>query len=155
MNKPAVIISACLYGEPVRYDGQAKPLPTPVLQNLAQHYTLIPVCPECMGGLKTPRAPAEIIGASAAEVLTGHSTVKTAKGEDLSAAFIIGANAVLQQAQSQDCKLAIFKANSPSCGVHQHYDGSFSGTLCTGPGVATALLQSHGIRVIDEDETRI
>ena len=72
MNKPTVIISACLYGEPVRYDGQAKTLPAPLLQKLAQHYTLIPVCPECQGGLTTPRAPAEIIGTSGAEVLTGH-----------------------------------------------------------------------------------
>lgn len=152
MNKPKLIISACLYGYPVRYDGLAKPLAASQLQKLAKHYELLPLCPECLGGLPIPRPAAEIVGGSGKEVLAGQACIKTVDGEDLSSAFIAGAGLVLQEALAQGAKLAILKAGSPSCGAHQHYDGTFRSKLRDGQGVTAALLQSHGIQVISEDD---
>ena len=134
--------SACLCGHKVRYDGgdcaAADVLAAQVL----------PICPEVMGGLPTPRAPAEIVGGDGHDVWAGRARVVDANGEDVTEAFKLGAELALQRLQAAHIDTVYLKAKSPSCGQGQIYDGSFSGLLREGDGVSTALFQQHGIRVI-------
>lgn len=135
-----LLISACLLGIPCRYDGQSKPIPAAA--GLKDKYTLLPVCPECMGGLSTPRSPCEIVG----------SRVCTQTGKDCSAAYRLGAERVLALAKQQGCSLALLKARSPSCGAGQIYDGSFTKTLVPGNGITADLLLKNGITVFNETQ---
>ena len=141
-EKPSVLISACLLGMTCRYDGLSKPLPTATLHALQERFSLIPVCPEIFGGLATPRLPAEISG----------DAVLRQDGVDVTAAYRRGAEETLRLARLFDCKLAILKERSPSCGKGAVYDGTFSATLTRGDGITAALLARHGIRVIGESE---
>lgn len=152
MDKPVLLVSACLLGQPVRYDAASKGLPEHWQARFAARYTLLPFCPECAGGLPTPRPPAEIRGGSGAQVLAGLAQVRTAAGDDVSAAFVSGARLALQQAQQHGCTLALLKANSPSCGNRQIYSGQFDSLLQEGAGVTAALLQQHGVTVYSEQE---
>ncbi|KDP86315.1 hypothetical protein CF70_008095 [Cupriavidus sp. SK-3] len=151
-SRPALLVSSCLLGQPVRYDGQAKAQPEPVLAMLARHFDLIPVCPESLGGLPTPRPPAEIVGGSGAHVLAGAAIVRDATGADVTQPFTAGARDALAIARQRQCKHALLKALSPSCGNREHYDGSFSGAVRPGQGVAAALLAEAGVRVWNENE---
>jgi uncharacterized protein YbbK (DUF523 family) len=155
MKKPTLIISACLYGYPVRYDGQAVPLPAAILKTMSQQYELIPVCPECLGGLATPRPAAEILDGDGEDVLSGRACVKDIKGDDISTAFITGARQVLETAKANNAHLAVLKSNSPSCGSSNIYDGTFCGKLRKGPGVTTALLRKNGILVVSDDNVHL
>ncbi|UTH76497.1 DUF523 domain-containing protein [Chromobacterium sp. IIBBL 290-4] len=152
MKQTKLLISACLLGQPVRYDGQSKPMPETKWAALQQAFELIPVCPECLGGLPTPRPPAEISGGSGCQVLKRQARVKTAAGEDISLAFISGAEQTLAIAQQHGCHAALLKANSPSCGNRQIYNGNFEKTLRSGQGVTAALLEENGVRVWNEEE---
>ncbi|AXE30392.1 DUF523 domain-containing protein [Chromobacterium phragmitis] len=152
MKKPTLLVSACLLGQPVRYDGRAKPVDSPHWQALRERFELLPACPECLGGLPTPRAPAEIAGGDGGSVLRGEAMVKTEAGEDVSAAFAAGAQIMRQTAQRHGCEHALLKANSPSCGNRRIYDGNFTSTLREGDGVAASLLRQHGIQVWNEEE---
>jgi len=136
-----ILVSRCLLGEPCRYDGKSKPVPQ-VRALEKQGHTLIPVCPEVLGGLPTPRPPAE---------LQPDGRVVNRAGEDVTAAYRSGAEQVLTLARVHNCELAVLKAKSPSCGNLQRYDGTFTGTLIPGQGVAAALLTKQGIRVLDEE----
>ena len=107
----------------------------------------IPVCPEVMGGLGTPRVPHEIVGGDGFDVLEGRAKVLSKDGEDNTDAFIAGAKKVLEIAKKLDVKDVILKSKSPSCGNGKIYDGSFSGVLIDGVGVTTALLIKNGIVV--------
>lgn len=151
-DKPALLVSACLFGEPVRYNGTARPVGDDRLAALAARYRLVPLCPECLGGLPTPRPPAEIAGGTGAAVLDGNARVITDRGEDVSAAFVDGAAAVLAAAGAAGARVALLKARSPSCGSGRIHDGSFTSTLVPGDGVTAALLCRHGIRVVDEQQ---
>ena len=133
-----LLISACLMGIRCRYDGKSKPIAC--VEELNKRYTLIPVCPEVWGGLETPRVPAERIGAR----------VLTEDGRDVTAAYALGAQRVLDIARSGGCELALLKERSPSCGLGSIYDGTFTGKLCEGKGVCAQLLTENGIRVIGE-----
>ena len=84
MNKPPLLVSACLLGQPVRYDGHGKALPAPELFELTRHYQLFSICPECQGGLPTPRPSAEISGGDGSDVLEGRARVITQTGQDVS-----------------------------------------------------------------------
>lgn len=131
--KAICLVSACLLGLCTRYDGAEKRSER-CLQLLAR-YHCIPICPEQLGGLPTPRSAAIILGGNGHDVLDGHARVIDPHGGDLSPAFIRGAQMVLDIARLQDIRLALLKANSPSCGgapVH---------------GVTTALLLRAGIEV--------
>ncbi|MDF3837790.1 DUF523 domain-containing protein [Cupriavidus basilensis] len=150
--RPALLVSACLLGHPVRYDGQGKAQPAGTLAALARHFELIPVCPESLGGLPTPRPPAEILGGSGAQVLAGVALVREATGADVTEAFVEGARDALAIARQRQCRHALLKAYSPSCGNREHYDGTFSGGLRSGQGVAAALLTQAGVRVWNEGE---
>ncbi len=147
-----ILISACLAGERVRYDGQLSPLDHPLIRQLALQDRLVKFCPEMAGGLPMPRPPAEIVSGSGQDVLTGHAPVKTIQGEDVSRAFISGAEQALSLAVKQGVKAAILKQRSPSCGKSEIYDGTFSGTRIPGTGVTAALMRQHGILVFSEDD---
>ena len=152
MNKPPLLVSACLLGQPVRYDGHGKALPAPELFELTRHYQLFSICPECQGGLPTPRPSAEISGGDGSDVLDGRARVITQIGQDVSRAFIDGARQALDSAIQHGCRQALLKANSPSCGNRQIYSGHFDQQLQPGSGVTAALLQRHNIIVSNENE---
>ena len=135
-----VLVSACLLGCPCRYDGKSKPCEA-VLALMDKH-TLIPVCPEQMGGLATPRPPAEC----------QNGGVFTESGTDVTAQYQRGAEEALRLAKLYGCTHAILKERSPSCGSSGLYDGSFSRALIPGDGVTAALLRQNGITVLGESE---
>ncbi|WP_370676296.1 DUF523 domain-containing protein [Pleomorphomonas sp. PLEO] len=151
-----ILISACLLGRPVRYDGAGKRLDDPRLERWQAEGRLVPVCPELMGDLSVPRPAAEIVGGSGADVLAGRARVVTVTGEDVTAAFVAGAEAALEYARRSGCVYALLIDRSPSCGSLSIYDGSFSGRRLEGAGVTAALLAAHGIGVFaDHDIDRL
>lgn len=133
-----VLISACLYGEKCRYDGKDNFLSR--LDEIKKICNLIPVCPEVMGGLSTPRNPSEIVGGK----------VIMNDGTDVTKEYEKGAEITLKTALENGCKVALMKAKSPSCGVGKIYDGSFSRTLVDGDGMTVRLLKENGITVFNE-----
>ena len=133
-----ILISACLFGVSCRYNGTGKLIPE--LEQLKKKYNLIPVCPEQLGGLPTPRKACEQKG----------DYVITKDGDDCTEAFCKGAEEVLRLAKLLDCEYAILKERSPSCGHGKVYDGTFTSTLIDGSGVTAALLSKNGIKVIGE-----
>ncbi|GAA3583847.1 DUF523 domain-containing protein [Nonomuraea rosea] len=147
-----ILVSACLMGRKVRYDGRAKTSADAWLAAWREEGRLVPFCPEVAGGLAIPRPAAEIEGgAGGAAVLSGAARVLATDGSDVTAEFVAGARAALAAARSAGVRLAVLKEGSPSCGVLAVYDGTFSGGRVPGQGVTTALLESEGIRVFDED----
>ncbi len=148
-----ILISRCLLGDAVRYDGSGKLLQHPLLSLWQHQQRLVPICPELAGGLGCPRPAAEIHGGDGLRVLSGEAQVRLQDGTDVSAAFIQGAQTTLLLCQEQRIRFALLKARSPSCGSHGSYDGSFSGTLNdAGIGVTAALLRQHGIQIFDETQ---
>lgn len=145
---PLYLISACLAGQPVRYD--AKSYFYDQIQQLIQLKQVITACPEVSAGLAIPRQPAEIIGGTAEDVLAGHAQVIDLDGLDVTQAFIEGAYKTLALAQQYSISTVVLKENSPSCGSHFIYDGTFSNQKIKGVGVTTALLRQHGFNVISE-----
>lgn len=146
-----ILISACLLGQKVRYDAKGAEVRSELLSRWEAEGRLVPICPEVVGGLPVPRPAAELQG-PAAEVLRGLSSVRTAAGEDVSAAFRKGAFVALELARRHGIRLAILKERSPSCGSGAVYDGSFSGQKIPGEGVTAALLRQRGVRVFSEDQ---
>lgn len=137
-----ILVSAYLLGEPVRYDGQSKSLNNQVLETLNQQNRIITHCPEVAGGLNTPRDPAEIQS----------ERVITESGEDVTEAFLQGANATLALCQQHNIRVAILTELSPSCGSNQIYDGSFQRERISGAGITTKLLRDHGIQVFSQHQ---
>ncbi len=135
-----LLISACLLGCRCRYDGASKPHPLAVA--LAERHELVPVCPEQLGGLATPRPPAERRG----------EAVVTAAELDVTEQYRRGAEEALALCRFFGCKAAVLKERSPSCGHGQIYDGSFTGTLTAGDGVTAELLAARGIPVYGESQ---
>ncbi len=148
---PKVLISACLLGQPVRYDGRASGHPD-LLQRWQAEGRVVPLCPEVAGGLPTPRPAAEIPGGQGGQVLDGQAQVLTASGEDVSAAFMAGAQLALALVRRHGIRVAVLKSGSPSCGNRQTYDGTFTGVKVPGEGVTTALLRREGVQVFSELE---
>lgn len=138
-SETPVLVSACLLGEPCRYDG--KSAPCTAITELAKDREFVPVCPEVLGGLPTPRTPAEI---------QADGRVVDADGNDRTAAFEVGACEALRIAREHGCTQAILKENSPSCGVHHIYNGAFSGILVPGMGKTASLLVEAGIEAFSE-----
>lgn len=148
---PKVLVSACLLGQPVRYDGRSSGYPD-LLQRWQGEGRVVPLCPEVAGGLPTPRPPAEIPGGQGGEVLDGTAVVVTVIGEDVSAAFLAGARQALALAHKHGIRVAVLKTGSPSCGNRLTYDGTFSGVKVPGEGVTAALLRREGVLVFSELE---
>lgn len=143
-NKPKILISACLLGENCKYNGgnNADAISAEALDKLRQIYELIAVCPECMGGLTTPREPAEICANG--RVVTKFS------GRDVTDGFLLGAQNCADIARENDCKIAVLKERSPSCGSGWIYDGSFTGRIVSGDGITAAALKKLDVRIVGE-----
>ncbi len=134
-----ILVSACLLGSKCRYDGEARPCRA--VMELSASHDLVPVCPERLAGLFVPREPAEI----------SEGRVVARGGRDLTEEFERGARLTLEVARRFGCGLAILKERSPSCGSSFVHDGSFSGRVIPGRGVAAAYLTEHGLRVCSEE----
>jgi uncharacterized protein YbbK (DUF523 family) len=148
-----ILVSACLLGEPVRYNGGHKRCDNPIMQRWLREGRVAAVCPEVAGGLPVPRPPAEINrGAGGKAVLQEAAIVMDTTGRDVSAAFREGAELALQLARSRQIRIAVLKEGSPSCGTGYTYDGSFTGTRVSQPGVCAARLQAAGVRVFSENQ---
>ncbi len=137
-----ILVSACLLGEPVRYDGNHNILSLDVLKQLKSKHQLFSFCPEIEGGLETPRIPAEIL----------NSKVINQSGEDVTKQFEQGANKALTLCQEENIKVALLKAKSPSCGSNKIYDGTFSKVLIDESGITAKKLLDNGIAVYNEEE---
>ena len=171
-----LLVSRCLLGEPCRYDGRAKPSLLPTLLEMGfRAEDLIAVCPECDGGLPTPRAPSELIGGTAEDVLEGRANILSVEGADNTAAYRRGANGAYHRdgqlviipdgacavggegpdaaetAEKNGIRIALLKAKSPSCSPDGVYDGTFSGRLVPGQGLTAALLRRRGLEVFSEE----
>ena len=133
------VVSACLAGEPCRYDGGCSPCPA--VQRLIRAGQALPVCPETLGGLPTPRVPSEIRG----------GCVVAKDGTDVTDAFTRGAEEALRLAQENGCTAAILKARSPSCGSGEIYDGTFTGTRVPGEGVFARMAREAGLEIWNEE----
>ena len=140
MSKKNIAISACLLGHPCRYDGASKEYKQ--IGELEKYYHFVPICPECLGGLTTPRIPSEIIG----------DKVINKEGFDNTCYFIKGAKVALGIYHNNNCVFAIFKEFSPSCGVNMVYDGTFSNKKIKGMGICAKLFEENGIKVYTEDD---
>lgn len=138
--RPRYVVSACLCGQAVRYDG-ASCLDSEWAKR-AEQGVVLPVCPECMGGLPTPRPPAEC---------QPDGRILNREGEDCTAAYRRGAEQVLELCRARGITRAVLKENSPSCGSCRIYDGSFSGRKIPGEGMTARLLREHGIAVYSEE----
>lgn len=148
--KGCYLVSACLIGICCRYDGHH--CCHPQLAAMARHCRLIPVCPEQLGGLPTPRPPAEIApGGEGNLVLQRKAALYTAQGEEVTGPFIRGAAQVLQVAQLYLPDAVILKEGSPSCGSRRIYDGFFQGQTKSGMGVTTAMLRREKFVVYSEE----
>jgi uncharacterized protein YbbK (DUF523 family) len=145
-----VLVSACLLGEKVRYNGADAFAASRILTAWLAEGRVVPFCPEVAGGLDVPRPAAEILQGEGRHVLDGTRTVVTVGGTDVTPAFLKGARQALQQARAHDVGVAVLKDGSPSCGSTFIYDGSFEGVRRAGQGVTAALLEDNGIRVFSE-----
>lgn len=147
-----ILISACLLGERVRYDGLVLPVSNRLIDALKQMANLIPFCPEVEGGLPVPRLLSEISDGDGSLVIDGKASVNDIKGNDVTSYFITGAETALETAMKNNIRAAILKEKSPSCGSAFIYDGTFTKTLKSGRGVTSALLEKHGIQIFNETE---
>ena len=136
--KEKLLISACLLGRNCKYNGGSNY--TPLVEELKERYDLVPVCPECLGGLPIPRAPSERVG----------EKVLSKTGADVTAAFQRGAAEALAAAQREGVRRAVLKERSPSCGCGSIYDGTFTGAVVPGNGLAAELLLQHGVTIYGE-----
>ncbi len=135
-----ILVSACLLGCPCKYSGGDNF--SPAVQAFLKDKDYILCCPEQLGGLPTPRPPAEI----------QNGRVVSRTGDDVTAAYRKGAEEALRLCRLTGCRAAVLKANSPSCGCGQVHDGSFSGALVPGSGITAQLLKDHGVRVLTEED---
>jgi uncharacterized protein YbbK (DUF523 family) len=151
-GKPALLISACLLGVACNHEGRGSP--RAVVDELARHYRLVPVCPEVLGGLPTPRAAAELQGGDGTDVIVGTADARVVNvdGVDVTAAYRRGAEAAVAVARAVGAERAVLKARSPSCGSSAVYDGTFSRRLVPGRGVTAAALVAAGLEVGSEED---
>lgn len=138
-----LVISACLCGICTKYNGKNNLIA--MYEYLKDHYNLILICPEVLGGLSTPRAPAEI----------KEDRVYTKDGVDVTKEFKDGAKKALEIALKNNCRKALLKEGSPSCGVHTVYDGTFSNNKISGIGITAKLFKECGIEIYSEDDIEL
>jgi uncharacterized protein YbbK (DUF523 family) len=148
-----ILVSSCLLGEPVRYDGGHCRCAHPVLERWLREGRVVAVCPEVAAGLATPRPPAEIApGGTGATVLSGAAQVLDPSGRDLTAPFVRGAHLALELARVRGIRVAVLKDGSPSCGSAAIHDGTFAGARVPGAGATAALLTRAGLHVFHEGQ---
>lgn len=147
-----ILISACLAGDRVRYDGKRVPVTDDLLIKWNRKGMLVKVCPEVSGGLKIPRPPAQIVNGNGMDVFKERSRVVDIDGHDVTGPFLRGAEYALTLVKKYKIEIAVLKEKSPSCGVHHIYDGRFVSNLIPGFGVTAAILKQNGIKVFSENE---
>src|SRR5260221_4577592 len=147
-----ILVSACLMGQPVRYDGRAAGQGEGLLKQWQTEGRLVIACPEMAGDLPAPRPAAEINGGGGGDVLDGRAAVITADGTEVTTNFLLGAQRTLDLAIQQGVTIAILKQRSPSCGSREIYDGRFADRRVPGEGVTATLLRRNGIVVFDESQ---
>ena len=151
LPRDKILISACLMGRPVRYDGRAKPLHHALIEQWQAEGRLVIHCPEVAAGFSTPRLPAEIEGGrGGAAVLADTARILDKSGADVTAQFRHGAELALAKAQASECRFALLTDGSPSCGTSFIYAGAFDGVTRPDRGVTAALLEANGIRVFPQ-----
>ena len=147
-----VLVSACLLGGKVRYNGSYRLNDHPILARWQAEGRIVQICPEVAVGFDTPRPPAEIRSTGDGQaVLHGQGQVVERTGNDVTALYLEAGQLALDLARRTECRYAVLTDGSPSCGSSFIYDGSFSGTRIPGRGTTTALLEANGIRVFSED----
>lgn len=139
MLKEPILVSACFLGIKCRYNGDINTHKE--IASLSEKYNLIPVCPEILGGLVTPRPAAERLG----------ELVVNKEGQDVTSYFKLGAERTAAIAAEQGCQQAVLKAQSPSCGCGIIYDGTFSGKKIAGNGVTAEKLLAMNVNVVNEN----
>jgi len=144
-----VLVSACLLGVNCRYDGSSK-VSRPVLE--IPGIAIVPICPEQLGGLPTPRPSAQFTGGDGEAVMKGTARLIDARGRDVTAAFLVGAEQACLLAGKLRARFAILKERSPSCGTHVVW---VEGRQCEGRGVAAAMLAGLGVSIVNEDGVRL
>jgi uncharacterized protein YbbK (DUF523 family) len=148
-----ILVSACLLGRPVRYNGSAKPLAHPALERWQSEGRLVAICPELTAGFSVPRPPAEIAqGKSGEDVLAETAGVIEHGDTDVTDLYLAGARAALDMAHAQNCRFALLIDGSPSCGSRFIHNGDFDGAIHAGAGVTAALLRANGITVFADSE---
>ncbi|WP_257282028.1 MULTISPECIES: DUF523 domain-containing protein [unclassified Endozoicomonas] len=145
-----VLVSACLLGDRVRYDGNSLSTNSEILQEWIDDGRVVSICPEVSAGMSIPRAPAEISGGEGNDVISGRISVIENSGEDVTEKFLTGANNALSLCKQNHIKVAVLADFSPSCGSSSIYNGAFSGTKIDGAGVTAALLTANGIKVFSQ-----
>jgi len=150
--KAKILVSACLMGLKVRYNGRDKSLIATVLDRWQQEQRLVIHCPELAAGMVTPRLPAEIVGGDGAAALTGAARILESDGSDATQPYLLAAWLALKAAQENACRFALLTDGSPTCGSQKVYDGYFRGVTSPGMGVAAALLCQHGVEVYAEHQ---
>jgi len=148
-----ILVSACLLGSPVRYNGSDRLVDNPLIARWREQGRIVALCPEVAAGFPTPRPPAEIEpGRLGDDVLGGRARIRDDTGADVTEAFRLGAKIALEMAVSQGCRFALLTDGSPSCGTSFVYSGWFDGAARKGNGVVAALLAENGIAVFSERE---
>jgi uncharacterized protein YbbK (DUF523 family) len=148
-SRKTLLVSACLLGLHTKYNGGHNE--NNAVYQLSSRAVMLPICPEQLGGLSTPRPAAEIIGGDGQGVWKGTAQVATQNGDDRTEAFLRGARETWQMALALGAQAALFKAHSPSCGCGEIYDGSFTGHRKAGDGVAASFLKAKGLPVFTEE----
>ncbi|SFT59267.1 Uncharacterized conserved protein YbbK, DUF523 family [Kosakonia arachidis] len=152
MQQIRILVSACLLGFKVRYNGREKAAIQDTLQRWQQENRLVIHCPELAAGLPVPRPPAEIVAGDGADVMRDRARILEDNGQDVTAHYQLAAWLALSAAQQAGCRAALLTDGSPTCGSQHIYNGTFSGMQKPGMGVAAALLEQHGIRVFSEQQ---
>ena len=148
-----ILISPCLIGIRTRWDESCDEIEE--LINLVKSGQAVFMCPEQTGGLTTPREPSETEpGKTAKEVLNGKAKVLTITGKDVTEQYVTGARRILKFCQEMGVEIAILKSDSPACGSERTYDGTFTGTIIPGKGIAAELLEQNGVKVYNEKNFR-
>lgn len=151
-----VLVSSCLLGNAVRYDGHGKLSLNPILQQWIEEGRVVPVCPEVESGMPIPRPPAEITnGQGGSSVLAGTARVMDNNGCDVTLQFIDGADLALKKVEARGIRIAVLKDGSPSCGSSYTYDGSFLGRKVQQVGVTAERLRRAGVLVFNEEQFKI
>ncbi len=148
-----ILVSACLLGHNVKYNGGNNA--NELLQKYNARGRFVAVCPECFAMLPVPRPPMEIQGGNGKKLLAGKAKAMDKDGMDTTAYLLTGARKLLKIAEAYHARVAILKEGSPSCGVHNIYDGTFRGRKIRGAGAAAALLQKHGLTVYSEKDITV
>ncbi len=150
-----ILVSACLAGDVVRYDGKCVPLKDKCLNLLTHTRVVYKCCPEVAGGMSVPRAPAQIVGGNGSDVLAGRAKVLDVYGNDVTRFFVAGAESALSVVRTHHIQVALLKEKSPSCGSQFIYDGAFDGHLIQGNGVTASILKENNVHIFSESEIHL